>query len=158
MPEPLLAVLKLLCLALLSLFFLRVLRAVWAELKPPPPAPPPPPPAASRRREPAPSRGRRKGGGGHLVIVAPSEQKGRSFDLDGELTVGRAAGCQVALEDNYVSQLHARVFTRDGGVWVEDLGSTNGTYLNDQRVSAPLAVRRGDQLKVGSPVLELKRG
>ena len=157
MPEPLLAVLKLLCLALLYLFFLRVLRAVWAELKPPPPAPPPPPPTAPRRREPAPSRGRRKGGGGHLVIVAPSEQKGRSFELNGELTVGRAAGCQVALEDNYVSQLHARVFTRDGGVWVEDLGSTNGTYVNDRRVSSPLAVRRGDQLKVGSTVLELKR-
>jgi pSer/pThr/pTyr-binding forkhead associated (FHA) protein len=156
MPEPLLAVLKLLCLALLYLFFLRVLRAVWAELKPPPPAPPPPPPA-TRRREPAPSKGRRRGGGGHLVIVAPSEQKGRSFELNGELTVGRAAGCQVALEDNYVSQLHARVFTRDGGVWVEDLGSTNGTYLNDQRVSAPLALRRGDQLKVGSTVMELKR-
>jgi pSer/pThr/pTyr-binding forkhead associated (FHA) protein len=101
--------------------------------------------------------GRRKKGAGHLVIVAPVEQKGRSFELNGELTVGRAAGCQVALEDNYVSQLHARVFTRDGGVWVEDLGSTNGTYLNDQRVSAPLAVRRGDQLKVGSTVMELKR-
>jgi pSer/pThr/pTyr-binding forkhead associated (FHA) protein len=157
MPEPLLAVLKLLCLALLYLFFLRVLRAVWAELKPPPPAPPPPAPAPARRREPAPQGRRRRGGGGHLVIVAPSEQKGRSFELNGELTVGRAAGCQVALEDNYVSQLHARVFTRDGGVWVEDLGSTNGTYLNDQRVSAPLALRRGDQLKVGSTVMELKR-
>ena len=156
MPEPLLAVLKLLCLALLYLFFLRVLRAVWAELRPPPPAPPPPPPAPGRRREPAP-QGRRRKGAGHLVIVAPSDQKGRSFDLDGELTVGRAAGCQVALEDNYVSQLHARVFTRDGGVWVEDLGSTNGTYLNEQRVSAPLVLRRGDQLKVGSTVMELKR-
>jgi pSer/pThr/pTyr-binding forkhead associated (FHA) protein len=157
MPEPLLAVLKLLCLALLYLFFLRVLRAVWAELRPPPPAPPPPPPAPPRRREPAPAgRGRRKGAG-HLVIVAPAEQKGRSFELNGELTVGRAAGCQVALEDNYVSQLHARVFARDGTVWVEDLGSTNGTYVNDRRVSAPLAVRRGDQLKVGSTVLELKR-
>ena len=156
MPEPLLAVLKLLCLALLYLFFLRVLRAVWAELRPPPLAPPPAPPAPPRRREPVPA-GRRKKGAGHLVIVAPVEQKGRSFELNGELTVGRAAGCQVALEDNYVSQLHARVFTRDGGVWVEDLGSTNGTYLNDQRVSAPLAVRRGDQLKVGSTVMELKR-
>src|SRR5215210_1736965 len=157
MPEPLLAVLKLLCIALLYLFFLRVLRAVWAELRPPPPAPPAPPPMAPRRREPAPTgRGRRKGSG-HLVIVAPAEQKGRSFELNGELTVGRAAGCQVALEDNYVSQLHARVFARDGTVWVEDLGSTNGTYLNDRRVSAPLAVRRGDQLKVGSTVMELKR-
>jgi pSer/pThr/pTyr-binding forkhead associated (FHA) protein len=156
MPEPLLAVLKLLCLALLYLFFLRVLRAVWAELRPPPPAPPPAPPPPARRRDPAP-QGRRRKGAGHLVIVAPADQKGRSFDLNGELTVGRAAGCQVALEDNYVSQLHARVFTRDGGVWVEDLGSTNGTYLNDQRVSAPLALRRGDQLKVGSTVMELKR-
>jgi pSer/pThr/pTyr-binding forkhead associated (FHA) protein len=156
MPEPLLAVLKLLCIALLYLFFLRVLRAVWAELKPPPPAPPPPPPAPARRRDPGPSKGRRKGAG-HLVIVAPAEQKGRSYELNGELTVGRAAGCQVALEDNYVSQLHARVFARDGTIWVEDLGSTNGTYLNEQRVSAPLAVRRGDQLKVGSTVLELKR-
>jgi pSer/pThr/pTyr-binding forkhead associated (FHA) protein len=156
MPEPLLAVLKLLCLALLYLFFLRVLRAVWAELRPPPPAPPAAPPTPARRRDPAP-QGRRRKGAGHLVIVAPADQKGRSFDLNGELTVGRAAGCQVALEDNYVSQLHARVFTRDGGVWVEDLGSTNGTYLNDQRVSAPLALRRGDQLKVGSTVMELKR-
>jgi pSer/pThr/pTyr-binding forkhead associated (FHA) protein len=42
-------------------------------------------------------------------------------------------------------------------VCVEDLGSTNGTYLNEQRVSAPLVLRRGDQLKVGSTVLELKR-
>ena len=156
MPEPLLAVLKLLCLALLYLFFLRVLRAVWAELRPPAPAPPSAPPTPARRRDPAP-QGRRRKGAGHLVIVAPADQKGRSFDLNGELTVGRAAGCQVALEDNYVSQLHARVFTRDGGVWVEDLGSTNGTYLNDQRVSAPLALRRGDQLKVGSTVMELKR-
>jgi pSer/pThr/pTyr-binding forkhead associated (FHA) protein len=156
MPEPLLAVLKLLCLALLYLFFLRVLRAVWAELRPPAPAPAPPPPAPPRRREPAPP-GRRRKGAGHLVIVAPAEQKGRSFELNGELTVGRAAGCQVALEDNYVSQLHARVFTRDGTVWVEDLGSTNGTYVNDRRVSSPLAVRRGDQLKVGSTVLEVKR-
>jgi hypothetical protein len=157
MPEPRLAVLKLLCLALLYLFFIRVLRAVWAELRPPAPAPPPPPPAAARRREPVPAgRGRRKGSG-HLVIVAPADQKGRSFELNGELTVGRAAGCQVALEDNYVSQLHARVFSRDGTVWVEDLGSTNGTYLNEQRVSSPLAVRRGDQLKEGSTVMELKR-
>ncbi|MBA2625448.1 MAG: FHA domain-containing protein, partial [Acidimicrobiia bacterium] len=89
--------------------------------------------------------------------VEPVEERGRSFDLDGELTVGRAPGCQVALDDSYVSQLHARVFTRDGGVWVEDLGSTNGTFLNAERVSAPLAVRRGDQLKVGSTVMELKR-
>jgi pSer/pThr/pTyr-binding forkhead associated (FHA) protein len=155
MPEPLLAVLKLLCLALLYLFFLRVVRAVWAELRPPPVAPPPVTPPAARRRDSA--SGRRRKGAGHLVIVAPAEEKGRSFELNGELTVGRAPGCQVALQDNYVSQLHARVFTRDGGVWVEDLGSTNGTYLNDQRVSAPLALRRGDQLKVGSTVLELKR-
>src|ERR687890_412381 len=101
MPEPLLAVLKLLCLALLYLFFLRVLRAVWAELRPPPPAPPPVPPAPPRRREPVPA-GRRKKGAGPLVMGAPVGQKGRSLGRNGERPVGRAGGCRGAMEANSV--------------------------------------------------------
>jgi hypothetical protein len=152
-PEALLTVLKLCCLALLYLFFLRVLRAVWAEVGPARSAP------ADRRaarvdgRDRGSRRGRRST---HLVVVEPHELKGRSYDLGEELTVGRAAGCQVTLDDNYVSQLHARVFSRDGVLYVEDLGSTNGTYLNTRKVSSPSALRRGDQLKVGSTVLEVK--
>jgi pSer/pThr/pTyr-binding forkhead associated (FHA) protein len=89
------------------------------------------------------------------VVVEPKEDKGRAYDLGDELTVGRAAGCQVTLEDSYVSQLHARVFTRDGILYVEDLGSTNGTYLNNAKVSAAVAMKRGDRLKIGSTVMEV---
>ena len=83
----------------------------------------------------------------------------RVSSLDQELTLQekmlRAAGCQITLDDDtYVSQLHARVFAKDGGWFVEDLGSTNGTYLNTKRVSAPLAVKRGDQIKIGAVVME----
>jgi pSer/pThr/pTyr-binding forkhead associated (FHA) protein len=89
--------------------------------------------------------------------VEPADQKGRSYDLvDGETTVGRAAGCQVTLDDSYVSQLHARVFTKDGTFHVEDLGSTNGTYLNTRKVTGPMAVKRGDRLKIGATVLEVR--
>jgi hypothetical protein len=155
MPEPLLAILKLCALALLYLFFLRVLRAVWAEVAParaggggngPAPAP-------ARRSKPT-RRGR--GGGDGLVIVEPKEGKGRRFPLDAEVTIGRAAGCDITVDDNYASQLHARVFRREGALHVEDLGSTNGTYLNGRKVAAPLPVKRGDRVKVGATVFEVQ--
>jgi pSer/pThr/pTyr-binding forkhead associated (FHA) protein len=69
--------------------------------------------------------------------------------------VGRAAGCQITLDDDYASQLHARIFRRDGTLYIEDLGSTNGTYLNTRKVSAPMALKRGDRLKIGATVMEL---
>ncbi len=157
MPESLLTILKLCALALLYLFFLRVLRAVWAEVSStrtaavvPQGAPPPPRSSALRR-----SPGRRERTSSHLTVVEPAELKGRSFGLAEELTVGRAAGCQVTLDDNYVSQLHARIFRRDGMMFVEDLGSTNGTYLNSRKVSSAVAFKRGDRLKIGSTVMEL---
>ena len=90
-------------------------------------------------------------------MVEPPALRGRSFELGEELTVGRAAGCQIALDDTYVSQLHARVFRRDNQFYVEDLGSTNGTYLNRKKVTGPVAVRRGDRLQVGKTVLEVTR-
>jgi pSer/pThr/pTyr-binding forkhead associated (FHA) protein len=108
-------------------------------------------PAASPGRRPTPGRRR---GTPRLVVVEPKERKGRTYDLRDEQTVGRAAGCQITLDDTYVSQLHARVFSKDGAWYVEDLGSTNGTYLNSKRVSGALAVKRGDQVKIGATVLE----
>ncbi len=157
MPEPLLNLLKLFLLALLYLFFLRVLRAVWAEVAAPRPAPAAsaPAPARSRRDRRPVVRGR--GGPPRLVVRSPAEHRGRRFELGEEITVGRAAGCQVTLDDSYVSQLHARVFTRDGSVYVEDLGSTNGTYLNRAKVTAARVMKPGDQLQIGQTILELER-
>jgi pSer/pThr/pTyr-binding forkhead associated (FHA) protein len=91
-------------------------------------------------------------------VEAAGEGKGASFPLDGELTIGRAPNCAVALPaDAFVSQVHARVFRRGDGYWVEDLGSTNGTLVNGRRVSGAVPVRRGDRLQVGRSVLELQK-
>ena len=149
MPEPLLTILKFCFLAILYLFFVRVLRAVWAEVTGP------------QLVAPAPVRPARAGLGankppGKLKVLEPAERRGRTYELGDELTVGRAGGCQVTLEgDNYVSQLHARVFRRDGQFYVEDLGSTNGTYVNRRKVTAPIAIRKGDRLQIGKTVMEL---
>jgi pSer/pThr/pTyr-binding forkhead associated (FHA) protein len=60
-------------------------------------------------------------------------------------------------DDSYASQLHARIFRKDGRLWLEDLGSTNGTYLNAKAVTSPVALRRGDRVQVGRTVLEVTR-
>ena len=159
MPDSLLTILKFCFLALLYLFFMRVLRAVWAEMRGatvPAPAPAPAAPRASRGWGGA-SRGGGNGkGSGRLRVIEPAERKGQTYDLAEELTVGRAGGCQITLDDTYVSQLHARVFRRDGQLYVEDLGSTNGTYLNRKKVTAPIAIRKGDRLQIGKTVMELQ--
>jgi hypothetical protein len=161
-PESLLRILQFLLLALLYLFFLRVLRAVWAEVASPRDAAAgaaAPRAASARDRMPAAP----KGTPGKLRVLEPVERKGTAFDLGDELTVGRAAGCQVRVDDTYASQLHARVFRRDGQLFVEDLGSTNGTYLNrrgtqnKEKVAGPLALKLGDRLMIGKTVLEVAR-
>jgi pSer/pThr/pTyr-binding forkhead associated (FHA) protein len=162
--EQLLTIFKLCLLALLYLFFFRVLRAVWAELKAPAPAPAPVPAgappgpsaagAATRKGRKAAEKAARAAP--HLAVLEPAEERGRTYPLGNEASIGRAAGCQITLDDTYVSQLHARVFANEGQWFVEDLGSTNGTWLNRQKVSGPMVVRRGDRLQVGNTVMELR--
>lgn len=153
-PDQLLNLLKLFLLVLLYLFFLRVLRAVWTEVNVPRTADGAPAPVGrqkGRQRRP-PRTGRSSP---HLKVLEPSGLRGRSYSLDDEITLGRAAGCQIPLDDAYASQVHARVFQRDGHWYVEDLGSTNGTYLNRRRVAGPMVIKRRDRLQIGNTVLEL---
>jgi pSer/pThr/pTyr-binding forkhead associated (FHA) protein len=92
-----------------------------------------------------------------VTIVEPAEERA-SFDVNGELTIGRAGGCGITLSgDTFVSQVHARVFDRDGDLYVEDLGSTNGTLLNGAPVQAPTKLRRGDRVRVGQTEIEAAR-
>jgi pSer/pThr/pTyr-binding forkhead associated (FHA) protein len=159
--DQLLTFLKYIFLAILYLFFLRVLRAVWTELREPKrvPVPAGAEPDVSPGPAPAPGRrSRRVPGGEHLVVVEPTGRQGQEFPLGEELTVGRARGCGVPLpDDTFVSQLHARVFRRDGELFVEDLGSTNGTYLNKKKIATAVGMRRGDKLQVGKTTLEVRR-
>lgn len=158
MPEQLLTILKLCLLALVYLFFLRVLRAVWTEVHGPQVRASAPSGGRGRRSRRGRSRtpGRREAGvDAVLTVLEPPEQRGLTFPVTGELTVGRAAGCQVTLDDTYASQIHARVFVHDGKLLVEDLGSTNGTYLNRQKVAGPMVVSAGDKLQIGNTIMEL---
>lgn len=156
MPDQLLDLLKIFLLVLLYLFFLRVLRAVWTEMNP---RPAEAPVSANPRQQKA-LKGRaarRAGRSGqpHLKVIEPAGIRGRAYPLADEVTLGRAAGCQVPIDDAYASQLHARVFHRDGQWYVEDLGSTNGTYLNRRRVAGPMVMKRRDRIQIGNTVLEL---
>lgn len=164
MSEQLLTVLKLCLLALLYLFFLRVLRAVWSEVNPPKIAPVGPDPGVSRRSRAAkppkatkPSKSRRGSASPtRLVIVEPADRAGAEFPLGPELTVGRAGGCSIVLDEQYVSQVHCRMFVRDGSVFAEDLGSTNGTWVNGTRAVGQMPVRLGDRVQVGNVVMEVR--
>jgi len=108
---------------------------------------------------PAPSSAGGAGGPatGSLVVHPPEGGKPRAVRLDGNLTVGRAPECELRIDDTYASQQHARVFARNGSWFVEDLGSTNGTFVNEQRLAAPAQLAPGDRIRVGTTVLELRR-
>jgi len=153
---PVLRLLQWLVIALIFLFFLRVVRAVWVEIRPAGPRPT----RAERRRaaQPRPAPARRKKKSLFLEVVEPAEQQGQTFDLDDELTIGRSPGCGVPTTyDAYTSTLHARLFRRGDQLWVEDLGSTNGTFVNSEQISQATRLARGDLLQVGGTVFEVTR-
>jgi hypothetical protein len=171
--EPLLGALKYVLLALLYLFFARVLWAVWSEVRgprqgvtvqqtpgltdPTVPAPAPMAPALKHgKRQSRPTRGR-KGTVGRFVVMEPKAARGATFAIGDELTVGRAATCTIGMpDDTFVSQLHARVFRDAGTTMIEDLGSTNGTYVNGKRVEGRERLTKGDRVQIGSTVFEVE--
>jgi pSer/pThr/pTyr-binding forkhead associated (FHA) protein len=149
-PHSLLEILKYFLLALIWMFFIYATRMVWVELrrsKPEKAVAPVGAPVAADRRVPL-----------RLKVVDPPNRRGRTFELGEEVTLGRSPGCAVYLDDDtFTSTVHARVFQRNGELWLEDLRSTNGTYLNDERLAAPTRIQRGDRIKVGSTILEVAR-
>lgn len=92
-----------------------------------------------------------------MVVLDERGSKSKPVPLDGDLRIGRSDACQLRIEDTYLSSFHARIFRRDGSWYVEDLGSTNGTYLNQRKVTAPAELRAGDRVKLGKTTLELRR-
>lgn len=150
MPHSLLHLLRYFLLGFLWLFFLYAARMVYVELRRSKAERASGPPVASLAADKAVSL--------RLKVVDPPQRRGRVFELGDEVTVGRSPGCAVAIEDDsFVSSVHARVFKRNGELWLEDLGSTNGTWLNDERVDGLSRLQRGDRVKVGSTTLEVAR-
>jgi pSer/pThr/pTyr-binding forkhead associated (FHA) protein len=145
-----LSVFKYALLALLYFFVFRAIRSVVTDVGGRRTAP---------RQESRPtarsSRGRRAPTA--VIVHAPEGVKPATVHLNGSTDVGRAPSCSIPVDDTYVSQQHARFFDRDGVWYVEDLGSTNGTYLNEERVTQPAEVHAGDVVRLGKTVLELRR-
>ena len=114
-------------------------------------------PQAPRQARPAkPARAGR--GSPRILVVTAGALKGTTLDLaQQQITLGRANDATLVLNDDYASSRHARIFPQDGQWIVEDLGSTNGTYLDRQKVTRPMPVPAGVPIRIGKTVLELRR-
>ena len=97
--------------------------------------------------------------GALVVVKSPVYEEGERFELDATpLTVGRGAPNDVQLDgDEFASAKHARIEPRRDGVWIEDIGSTNGTYVNGARIDRPRKLAPNDVLRVGETDLRFER-
>ncbi|QZN85694.1 FHA domain-containing protein [Cellulomonas sp. C5510] len=125
--------------------------------RPAPAAPGATPAAPAAAAPPAPERGRGRRAGPTRLVVTEGPLRGTTLPLGtSAVLIGRAPSCTLVLDDDYSSSRHARVFP-EGDQWlVEDMGSTNGTFLDDQRVADAVPFRPGAQLRIGQSVLELQ--
>ncbi|WP_371480354.1 FHA domain-containing protein [Kitasatospora sp. NBC_00315] len=107
------------------------------------------PPAAPARRRGAPTQ----------LVVVQGSLAGTTVALQGQtITLGRAHDSTIVLDDDYASSRHARIYPDQTGQWtVEDLGSTNGTYLDRQRLTAPTPLQPGMPIRIGRTVIELRK-
>ena len=144
MSPQLVRVLTILLLILIHLFLFRVIRAVWVGIRP-----------TRDTRSRANPFVRNYRPANVLIVRTPETLHGQRHDLTEEITIGRAATCEVTIDDSYASQIHARIFRREGEHVLEDLGSTDGTYLNRQKVSSATSLRTGDHVQIGSTVFEV---
>ncbi|GAA2098138.1 FHA domain-containing protein FhaB/FipA [Actinomadura alba] len=156
-----LTLIKLAFLAVLWLFVIATVGVIRADLfgskaatrSASRPARQPKPPRQQR----APARPSRQSGPSKLVVTQGALQ-GTTFDLgEAPITIGRANDSTLVVTDDYASSRHARIFAQDGQWIVEDLGSTNGTYLGRSRVTRPAPVPLGVPIRIGKTVLELRK-
>jgi len=133
-------IVRLLFLGLLYLFLARVVRSLLQDLR-------------AAAREPGASPGRL------IVIESPAgePEQGRSFDLDAITTLGRDVNNAIVIDDPFASSEHAVLTFRGRSWYVEDLGSTNGTYVNGRAVAAVSPLGFGDEMSIGQVRLRLER-
>ena len=122
-----------------------------------PPAPQPAPVAgASIPAEPAgPGFGRNAP---RTLVVTEGSLAGTTINLSGaQILIGRNPEATLVLDDDYASGRHARIYPQDGRWYVEDLASTNGTFLGRERISSPTPLSVGSSLRIGQTVIELRK-
>ena len=159
MAQVVVLVIKLAFLALLWLFVLAAVRTVRLDIFGPR-VPRAARKSAQRQAAPAvaPRSTKTKGRAPRELLVTAGTLAGTKVRLDGTpITLGRDGGSTLVLTDDYVSNHHARIFPSGERWLVEDLGSTNGTYLGEAKVTGPTPIGLGAQVRVGRTVVELRR-
>ena len=91
-----------------------------------------------------------------ILEIVEGDEAGRQEALTGPIEIGRDASTTLSLQDEQMSRRHARVSAQGDLAIVEDLGSTNGTYVNEQPIEGPRALQAGDRIRVGLTVIELR--
>ncbi len=158
MSEIAVTVIKVLYLALLWLFILSAVSVIRTDLfgRAVPTADQPEPQELESPPPPA-KRAKRQRGEPRILIITQGNQTGDYAELAGGLIlIGRGADCQLILDDDYVSTRHARVISGENGIYAEDLGSTNGTYVNGQRITAPTTITMSDTVRIGKTIMKLE--
>lgn len=136
MPDVILALLRIIFLGLVYLFVWQVARAIGSHL------------GISVRRK--------RKEGSRVLFVRSESQQGQEFEVGDVVVLGRSEETDVVLDDPYASEFHLRLVSQENGMMLHDLGSTNGTYVNGRRVSAPTELKRGDTIQVGKTVMEVR--
>ena len=100
----------------------------------------------------------RKRGAPSQVVITEGANSGEVVSLDeAPLLIGRGSDAAIRLDDDYVSTRHARIAASGDAWFVEDLGSTNGTYIGSQRLTQPTTIQLGTQIRIGKTILELRK-
>jgi pSer/pThr/pTyr-binding forkhead associated (FHA) protein len=135
-PDVILALLRIIFLGLVYLFVWQVARAIGSHL------------GISVRR--------RRKEGTKILFVRSETQQGQEAEITDVTVMGRSDEADLVLADPYASEFHMRLVAQENGLMLHDLGSTNGTYVNGRRVTAPTELRRGDNIQVGKTVMEVR--
>ena len=148
MPEIVYVALKFTTLLALYVFIIAVVRSLYLDLLP-----------RERRVKADSAKAARlkKATTPWLKVMSEGKTASKRYNLRSETIIGRDAGCQICLDDEFISQLHARVVDNQGRYILEDLGSTNGTYVNGRKINYPVDLRHGDRIKIGGTLMEFRR-
>lgn len=136
MPDVILALLRIIFLGLVYLFVWQVARAIGSHL------------GISVRRD--------RKQGNRILFVRSESQQGLDAEISDVTVLGRSPEADLVLDDPYASEFHMRLVAQEHGLTLHDLGSTNGTYVNGRRVTAPTQLKRGDTIQVGKTVMEVR--
>ncbi|GAA1463846.1 FHA domain-containing protein [Nocardiopsis exhalans] len=163
-----LILIKIAYLAVLWLFVLMAVGVIRTDLfgqskkkakkKPRPSARPAPRRAPSSAQQPRPQRQRQRRNDPTVLAVTQGPLSGTTVDLASQpILIGRAPDSTLVITDDYASGRHARVYSDNGRWFVEDLNSTNGTYLGQQKLNRPQPITVGQPIRIGKTVLELRK-